>query len=69
MQFCITVGAAMPNIGVDKLKKVEIPLPPMEDQERIAQKYRTTLKEIAAIKSHLDNTVNKLYHIFDEESD
>lgn len=65
----ITVGAAMPNIGVDKLKKVEIPLPPMDDQERIAQKYRTTLQEIAAIKSHLDNTVNKLYHIFDEESD
>ena len=65
----ITVGAAMPNIGVDKLKKVEIPLPPMEEQERIAQKYQATLDEIAVIKQSLEKAVNKLHHIFDEESD
>ena len=65
----ITVGAAMPNIGVDKLKKVEIPLPPMEEQERIAQKYQATLDEIAVIKLRLEKAVNKLHHIFDEESE
>lgn len=65
----ITVGAAMPNIGVDKLKKVEIPLPPMEEQERIAQKYQATLDEIAVIKQSLEKAVNKLHHIFDEESE
>lgn len=65
----ITVGATIPNIGVDKLKKVEIPLPPMDEQERIAQKYQATLDEIAVIKLRLEKAVNKLHHIFDEESE
>lgn len=52
-----------------KLKKVEIPLPPMEEQERIAQKYQATLDEIAVIKLRLEKAVNKLHHIFDEESE
>ena len=63
----ITVGAAMPNIGVDKLKKAEIPLPPIEEQERIAQEYQATLDEIAIIKLRLEKAVNKLHHIWDEE--
>ena len=63
----ITVGATIPNIGVDKLKKVEIPLPSMEEQERIAQNYQAALDEIAVIKLRLERAVNKLHHIFDEE--
>ena len=65
----ITVGAVLPNIGVDKLKKVEIPLPPIEEQNRIAEKYRATMDEIAVIKLRLEKAVNKLHHIFDEESE
>ena len=65
----ITVGATIPNIGVDKLKKVEIPLPTMDEQKRIAQKYQATLDEISVIKLRLEKTVNKLHHIFDEESE
>lgn len=65
----ITVGATIPNIGVDKLKKVEIPLPSMEEQERIAQNYQAALDEIAVIKLRLERAVNKLHHIFDEEDD
>ena len=64
----ITVGATIPNIGVDKLKKVEIPLPSMEEQEHIAQKYQAALDEITVIKLRLEKAVNKLHHIFDEES-
>ena len=63
----ITVGATIPNIGVDKLKKIEIPLPPLEEQERIAQKYQATLDEISMIKIRLEKAINKLHHIFDEE--
>lgn len=63
----ITVGAMMPNIGVDKLKKLEIPLPPIEEQERIAQEYQATLDEIAIIKLRLKKAINKLHHIWDEE--
>lgn len=63
----ITVGATMPNIGVDKLKKVRIPLPSMEEQERVAQAYEATLDEIAVIKLHLEKAIDKLHHILDEE--
>lgn len=65
----ITVGATIPNIGVDKLRKIEIPLPTMAEQERIAQKYRATLDEISVIKLRLEKAHNKLKHIFDEEGE
>ena len=61
----ITVGATIPNIGVDKLKKIVIPLPSMEEQNRIAQKYKETLDEIAILKSKLEETTQKLCQIFD----
>ena len=64
----ITVGATIPNIGVDKLKKVEIPLPSLEVQKRIAERYQATLDEIAAYKSKMEKAMNRLHHIFDEES-
>ena len=64
----ITVGATIPNIGVDKLKKVEIPLPSLEVQKRIAERYQATLDEIAAYKSKMEKAMNLLNHIFDEES-
>ena len=65
----ISVGATIPNIGVEKLKKMEIPLPAMKEQERIAQKYQATLDEIAVINLRLEKAVNKLHHIFDGESE
>ena len=63
----ITVGATIPNIGVDKLKKLLIPVPSMEEQLRIAREYQATQDEIAMLKLRLEKTVNKLHHIFDEE--
>ena len=65
----ITVGATIPNIGVDKLKNIMIPLPSMEDQMRVAQKYQATLDEIAMLKLRMERAVNKLHHVFDEESE
>lgn len=65
----ITVGATIPNIGVEMLKGLVIPLPSLEEQNRIAQKYQATLDEIAVLKLRLENAVNRLYHIFDVESE
>lgn len=65
----ITVGATIPNIGIDKLKKVKIPVPPLEVQKRIAEKYRTTLDEINMYKIKMEKAMNRLHHIFDEESE
>ena len=63
----ITVGATIPNIGVDKLKKVEIPIPSLDEQRRIAEKYQTTLDEIAIYKLKMEKALSRLHHIFDEE--
>lgn len=65
----ITVGATIPNIGVEMLKGLVIPLPSMEEQNRIAQKYQSALDEITVLKLKLEKAVNRLYHIFDVESE
>ena len=65
----ITVGATIPNIGVETLKNLVIPLPSLEEQNRIAQRYQATLDEIAVLKLRLENAVSRLYHIFDVESE
>lgn len=65
----ITVGATIPNIGVDKLKNIMIPLPSMEEQLRVAQKYQETLDEVVMLKLRLEQVVNKLHHVFDDESE
>lgn len=65
----ITVGATIPNIGVDKLKKLMIPLPSLAEQRQIAQKYRAAQDEIAILKLRLEKAVSRLHHVFDEESE
>lgn len=65
----ITVGATIPNIGVDKLKNIMIPLPSMEEQLRVAQKYQAALDEVVMLKLRLEQVVNKLHHVFDDESE
>ena len=64
----ITVGATIPNIGVDKLKKLNIPVPPLEEQKKVVDRYKGTMDEIAALKLKLQRATNRLHHIFDEES-
>lgn len=63
----ISVGTTIPNIGVDKLKNIAIPLPSLEEQNRIAEKYQATLNEIVRLKNELTSAVDKLHTIFDEE--
>ena len=65
----ITVGGIIPNIGINKLRQVEIPIPSMAEQECIAQKYQATLDEISVLKLRLKKAINKLHHIVDEESE
>ncbi len=65
----ITVGATIPNIGIEKLKSISIPLPSMQEQQKIADKYLATLDEIAVIKLKLTKAMNRLSHIFDDESE
>jgi len=65
----ITVGATLPNIGIDKLKKITIPLPPMDKQKRIAAAYLAAQDEVAVLKRKLEKAYSRLTHIFDTESE
>ena len=65
----ITVGATIPNIGVDNLKRIQIPLLPMEEQKRIAELYKTAMDEVAVYKLKIEKALNRMHHIFDEESE
>lgn len=63
----ITVGTTIPSIGVDKLKNLIVPLPPLEEQNRIAAKYLAVLDEISVLKIKLEKALSRLNHVFDEE--
>lgn len=65
----ITVGATLPNIGIDKLRKITIPLPPMEKQKRIAAAYLAAQDEVSVLKRKLEKAQSRLTHIFDTESE
>ena len=63
----ITVGATIPSIGVDKLKKLMVPVPPMEEQMSVVEKYQQTLWEIDQLKKKIAQATDRLQRIFDEE--
>lgn len=60
----ITVGVAIPNLGVVNLKKMIIPVPPMEQQNLVAEKYLAQLDEIKILKIKLDKAIKRLGEIF-----
>ena len=65
----ISVGATIPNIGVESLKKIKIPLPSVEEQEKIARRYQAALDEISILRMKMERVKTKLRHIIDEESE
>ena len=62
----ISVGSAVPNISIDKLTKINIPLPSLEKQEIIANNYKSIIDEIAVIKLKLEKALNKMHQVFNE---
>lgn len=63
----IIQGSAIANLSIDRLKKLQIPLPSLDTQNRIASKYQATVDEIAVLKLKLQKATDRLHHIFDEE--
>ena len=62
----ITVGATIPNIGVEQLTKLVIPIPPLEKQKEIADKYKTVKEEITMLQLKLEKAKNRMAHIIEE---
>lgn len=63
----IAVGATIPNISLESLKKLIVPLPPMEKQNEIADLYQAKQDEIKVLQLKLKKACNDLRAIFGEE--
>ena len=63
----ITVGSVMPNIGVEALKNMMIPLPAMEVQNKIATNYLSAIDELKVLKLREKRLLDRLNHIYDNE--
>ena len=65
----ITVGATIPNIGVEQLKNLIIPVPSLEKQQEIADKYLKLKDEVIMLQYKIEKAKNNMMHIFDEGGD
>lgn len=54
------LGIALPNINASKLKAIEFPLPPLLEQERIAEKIEDLFAAIERGEEHLKNAQYQL---------
>lgn len=62
----ITVGATIPNIPVETLKKMKIPVPSLDKQKNIVDKYLAKVDEIKILNLRLTKAKNSLKTIFEE---
>lgn len=60
----ISAGAAVPNIGIENLKKLIIPLPDIEKQNQIVNGYIAILDEISILKSKIKKAEDKMVNYF-----
>ena len=60
----IYVGSSIPTIPLEKLRKLEIPLPSPEEQNIIGEKYKEELGRIADLKEKLSTSREKLKKIY-----
>ena len=63
----IVVGAAIPNISIESLKRLTVPLPPMKEQNEIAELFQAKRKEIKSLQSKLQKIQNELKYFFNKE--
>ncbi|SFQ06924.1 type I restriction enzyme M protein [Butyrivibrio proteoclasticus] len=62
----IAVGATIPNISAESLKKLIVPLPSMEKQNEIANLYQAKQDEIKVLQLKIQKAQNDLRGIFGE---
>ena len=60
----IYVGSVIPTISLEKLRKLEIPLPSIEEQNIIGEKYKEELERMADLKEKLSTSREKLKKIY-----
>lgn len=61
----ISVGATIPNISLEQLKKILVPSAPLEEQHALAEKYLTVVDEVKLLRKKTNKALNTLKHLFD----
>ncbi len=63
----ICSGTTISTISLDKLKKMIVPLPKLEEQTEIATKYAASVDELILLKKKIEKITTRMSHVFDEE--
>lgn len=63
----IFTGATLKTISVENLKKILIPLPHIDVQNKIAVEYQAASDEYVILKRKIKKAVDQMEHIMDEE--
>ena len=63
-----SVGAAILNLSLDALKNIQIPLPSLKEQNKIANEYLSAKDEYLVNQLKLEKSLDKLSHVFDENA-
>lgn len=50
---------SMRNIGQDRIKKIEIPLPPLTEQQLIVQEIESRLSQATASETYIENALQQ----------
>lgn len=61
----ITVGTTIPNLGVEQLKKLIVPLPPLDEQKQVADEYRACVTELKVLRRKIAKTLDRMSHVYD----
>ena len=60
----ITSGTTLQSLSVDNIKNLEIDVPPLENQQEIADAYKAKLDEIALLKLRLEKARGELNSVY-----
>lgn len=62
----ISNGTALKSISVDALRKLEIPVPPMDIQKKIADEFEAKIQELALLENRVKRVRRDLGSLFEE---
>ena len=60
-------GSVAPTISVSELKKMMVPLPSLEEQNRITEKYLVAMDQVILLLRKLEKALHNMKHIYGEE--
>ena len=63
----LSVGSIIPNLPIDSIKKMIIPLPSIDVQNKIADKYLATIVEISALRLKIAEVEEHIKNIYSDD--